>query len=177
VIIFSAIFLKNRFKGIHAAALTLALAGAVLIINPAFNSNLLPSFVAVISAMGAGAAYVFIHYLKGRESNATIIFFFSLVSCLLSAATDGASFVLPQGVQWLVLLSIGLCAAIGQITLTQAYKMSEPGQVSIINYSGSIYSAILGLLFLGEAVTLNSVPGMLLIFAAALLIYFKKDKA
>lgn len=175
VIIFSAIFLKNRLKYVHIAALALAVAGSVLVINPAFNSNLFPFIIGVISAMGAGAAYVFINYLKGKESNATIIFVFSLVSCVLSAVTGGKDFVMPQGAGWLILLSIGVCAAIGQITLTQAYKMTDPGEVSIINYLGIAFSAIFGICFLNEAVRLHSLLGMICIFAAALLIYFKKD--
>lgn len=175
VIIFSAIFLKNPLKYIHIAALALAATGSVLVINPAFNSNLLPSVVGIISAMGAGAAYVFINHLKGKETNATIIFFFSLVSCILCVATDGKSFLMPHDFQWFILLAIGVCAAIGQITLTQAYKMTDPGEVSIINYLGIVFSAVLGLLFLHESVSLPSLLGMLCIFGAALLLYFVKN--
>lgn len=175
VIIFSAIFLKNPLKYIHLIALALAVSGSVLVINPAFNSNLLPSIIGVISAVGAGAAYVFINHLKNKETNATIIFFFSLVSCLLCVVTDGGSFIMPHGFQWLILLAIGIFAAIGQITLTQAYKMTDPGEVSIINYLGIAFSAILGLVFLKETVSLSSLLGMVCIFSAALLLYFVKN--
>lgn len=175
VILFSAIFLKNPLKYVHIGAFALALTGSILVVNPAFNSNLLPSLVGAISAMGAGAAYVFINHLKNKESNASIIFFFSLISCLLCLITDGKSFVMPQGFQWIILLGIGVCAAIGQITLTQAYKMADPGEVSIVNYLGIAFSGILGLVFLGEAITLRSLLGMLCIFAAALLLYFIKN--
>ena len=122
----------------------------------------------------SGAAYVFINHLKGKESNASIIFFFSLVSCILCVVTDGKSFLMPHGFQWIILLGIGVCAAIGQLTLTQAYKMTDPGQVSIINYLGIAFSAILGLVFLNEAISLRTLMGMCCIFGAALLLYFNK---
>jgi drug/metabolite transporter (DMT)-like permease len=175
VIIFSAIFLKNRLKRVQAVALLLACAGSVLVINPSFNSSLSAALVGVLSAAGAGGAYVIINYLKGKESNATIIFFFSAVSCLLSAIMGGSHFVVPHGVQWLLLAGIGVFAALGQIFLTQAYKMSEPGEVSIMNYLGIVFSAILGFCFLNEQVGARSLAGMACIFTAALLLYFVKN--
>lgn len=175
VILFSAIFLKNRLKRVQIFTLLLAFAGSVLVINPTFNVNIIPALVGVISAAGAGGAYVLINYLKGKESNATIIFCFSLLSCLLSLALGVSDFVMPHGAQWLMLLGIGVFAGIGQITLTQAYKMTEPGEVSIINYSGILFSAMLGFVFLQELLSLRTVLGIALIFTAALTLYFAKE--
>ena len=175
VIIFSAIFLKNRLKRVQVVALLLAFAGSILVINPSFDADISAALVGVLSAAGAGGAYVIINYLKGKESNATIIFFFSAVSCLFSALMGFSQFIMPHGVQWLLLAGIGLFAALGQIFLTQAYKMSEPGEVSIMNYLGIVFSAILGFCFLNEQVGLRSLAGMACIFTAALLLYFIKN--
>ena len=175
VIIFSAIFLKNRLKRVQVAALLLAFAGAILVINPAFNSRVSVALIGLLSAAGAGGAYVIISYLKGKEGNATIIFFFSAVSCLLSAVMGFSHFTMPHGIQWLLLLGIGVFAAFGQILLTQAYKMTEPGEVSIMNYLGIAFSAVLGFFLLDERIGLRSLAGMLCIFAAAALLYFIKN--
>ena len=75
-----------------------------------------------------------------------------------------------------MLLGLGIFAAGGQILLTQAYKMTNPGDVSIINYTGILFSALFGVLFLNESIGLRSACGIVLIFAAALLLYFTKDK-
>ncbi len=175
VIIFSAMFLKNRLTRVQAGALLLAFAGSILVINPSFDVNIVPALVGVLSAAGAGGAYVIINYLKGREHNATIVFCFSLVSCILSLAMSGSAFVPPDAAQWLMLLGIGVFAGIGQITLTQAYKMTNPGEVSIINYSGIIFSAVLGFVFLDERISARSCAGIALILTAALLLYFIKN--
>lgn len=176
VILFSAIFLKNRMTRNQVIALLLAFCGSILVINPSFNVSMVPALAGVISAAGAGAAYVIINVLKGKESNSTIIFVFSAVSCLLSLILGGGSFVVPYGIEWLMLLGIGIFAGVGQILLTQAYKMTNPGEVSIINYTGILFSALFGIMFLNEAVSLRSACGIVLIFAAALLLYFTKDK-
>lgn len=177
VILFSAIFLKNRMTRNQVIALLLAFAGSVLVINPSFDVNMLPAMAGALSAAGAGAAYVLINVLKGKESNATIIFVFSGVSCLLSLIFGGSVFVMPHGIEWLMLLGLGVFAGAGQVLLTQAYKMTNPGDVSIINYTGILFSALFGVLFLHESIGLRSACGIVLIFAAALLLYFTKDKA
>ncbi|NCB73780.1 MAG: DMT family transporter [Clostridia bacterium] len=175
-IIFAAIFLKERLKRIHIIALLIAFTGALLVINPSFNlEKITPALMGIMSAIVSGAAYVLISFLKGKESNATIIFVFSIVSCILSLIFGVTSFAVPTAMDLLMLLGIGLTAGYGQITLTQAYSMTAPGEVSIINYVGIVFSAILGLVFLNEAVSVRSLVGMILIFAAALLLYFIKN--
>ena len=176
VIIFSAIFLKNKLTKVQIGALALAFASSVLVINPSFDSAVVPALIGVLSAAGAGAAYTIINYLKGKESNATIVFMFSLVSCVLSALMGGKDFLLPNGAQLAALLGIGVFAAIGQLCLTQAYKMTNPGDVSIINYLGIIFSAVFGLLFLNEQLGMRSVGGILLILVAAVLLYVSRGK-
>lgn len=175
VILFSAIFLRIPLRKVQGAALLIAFAGSVLVIRPGFDSSVFPALIGVLSAAGAGGAYVLINYLKGKESNATIIFCFSLVSTVLSILLGWREFHVPVGVEWLYLLGIGICAAAGQIALTSAYKMTAPGEVSIINYLGIAFSAVLGLVFLQEAIGLRSLLGMVCIFSAALLLYFHKD--
>ena len=176
VIIFSVIFLAKPLLRSELIGLAFAFTGAILVINPSFsNLNLGPSLIGLLSAAGAGGAYVVIAALKGKEKNATILFFFSLVSSILSIVFGFGSFVMPHGKQWLLLAAIGGCAAIGQVTLTQAYKMADPGEVSVINYLGIVFSAILGLVFFGEVPGLRSIIGILCVFAAALIVYFSED--
>lgn len=177
-ILFAAIFLKDKLNRKQIAALLIAFFGALLVINPSFNlQKAIPAVVGLISAVGAGGAYVVINHLKGKESNATIIFVFSLLSCVLSLIFGAADFVMPSTIDWLMLLGISVTAALGQITLTQAYKMAAPGEISIINYLGIVFSAGLGFVFLNELVSARSLVGMILIFAAALLLYFIKNSS
>jgi drug/metabolite transporter (DMT)-like permease len=46
-----------------------------------------------------------------------------------------------------MLLGLGVFAGVGQMALTQAYKMANPGDVGIIQYLGIIFSALLGTSF------------------------------
>jgi drug/metabolite transporter (DMT)-like permease len=174
-IVFSALFLKNRITKLQVMALVLGFLGAFLVITPKFDSGLVPALIGLLSAVGAGGAYVCINFLKGKESNATIIFQFSLVSSLLSLLLGGSGFVLPRGSEWLMLLGLGVFAGGGQMALTQAYKMANPGDVGIIQYLGIIFSALLGYFFLQEKLIVLTGLGMVLILSAALVLYIRRD--
>lgn len=176
VIIFSAIFLKQAITKVQVFALLLSAVGAVFVINPQMNSDIFPALIGLLSAVGAGGAYTTINYLKGKVNNAAIVFHFSLTSCVLSLLLGGKDFIMPDVRGWLMLLGIGIFAGIGQMTLTSAYKLTNPGDVSILNYLGIIFSAVFGYLFLGETMKLNGIIGMIMIFAAALWIFFSARK-
>ena len=94
----------------------------------------------------------------------------------MSVTLGFGSFVMPSGRDWLMLAGIGVFAGIGQILLTSAYKMTEPGEVSIINYTGILFSAVFGAVFLNETLGIRSICGIALIFSAALLLYFTKER-
>ena len=57
VIIFSAVFLKNRLKWVQLWALLLAFTGSVLVINPSFNVDIVPALIGLGSAAAAGAGW------------------------------------------------------------------------------------------------------------------------
>lgn len=175
-ILFAAVFLKNKLTKTQIGALLLAFIGALFVIRPNFHADALPALIGLLSAAAAGGAYVVINTLKGREHNATIIFFFSFFSCGLSFLLDYKNFIFPDKTQAILLMGIGAFASIGQIALTQAYKMANPGEVSIINYLGIVFSSVLGFAFLNEMIGIKSYLGMVLIFGAALLSYLHRDK-
>ncbi|MFI3226738.1 MAG: DMT family transporter [Clostridia bacterium] len=172
VTILAFLFLKEKITKYQVIGLLVAFGGAFFVANPQFNSNLFPIFVAILSAFFSGFAYTFLGLLKGREHPAVIIFFFSAFSTIFTAPVMMLDFVLVPPKTFLLLLCIGLSAALGQICLTYAYSCSKASEVSIYNYSGIIFSMILGYIFLEQAVPSTSSIGAILVIISALIVYF-----
>ena len=80
-------------------------------------------------------------------------------------------FVMPTFKELLLLLLIGVFGGFGQIALTYSYRMAPAAEISIYNYSGIVFSIILGYVFLGEVLDLTSVIGCGLVIVAALITY------
>ena len=69
------------------------------------------------------------------------------------------SFVVPTPRDLMMLILIGIFGAGGQIGLTYAYQKAPAAEVSIYDYSGIIFSAILGYVLLGESLSLSTIVG------------------
>jgi len=172
VTVFAFFFLKEKISGHQLASLALALAGAALIIKPGFDFRESgPAIICFLSAALAGLAYVFVSYLGDKENSYTIVFYFSLISTLACTPFCLVHFAVPDALRFLSLLGAGITAAIGQFSLTVAYRLAPAGEVSIYNYSNVIFSSLLGFLFFVEIPDRSSAIGYLLIIAAGYLIF------
>ena len=86
VIVFSALFLRERTNLVQTFGVIVAFAGSLLIIKPSLaNLELVPSLLGFLGGMGAGAAYTAVRWLGIRgEKGPYIVFFFSGFSCLVT---------------------------------------------------------------------------------------------
>lgn len=169
--LFAFIISKEKILKIQWLALIIAIIGSIFIIKPQMNSNLTTSLIALSAAIFAGIAYAIIGSLKGKESNSLIIFYFSLISCLLSLIYF-KSFIKPNLYDLIELILIGIFAGLGQFFLTVSYKKAPVSTVSIFNYSGVIFSYIFSIFILNEILDAYSIFGTILTVSAAMMVYF-----
>ncbi len=174
VIIFAFLFLKEKINKYQFPSLILAILGAMLVIKPQFSLEFLPALSGFVGAIFAAAAYTTVRYLSKYESPATIVFYFSFVSVVVSFPLMMLNFKSFSLIEGALLLGTGLAAGIAQICLTYAYKLEKAGVVSIYNYSGILFSIMLGFIFWGEIPDLYSILGALLIVLSSMIIFFKK---
>ena len=172
--IFAFIISKEKIFKIQWLALIIAIVGSIFIIKPQMNSNILTSLIALSSAIFAGVSYAIIGYLKGKESNSLIIFYFSLISSLISLLYF-QSFIMPNLYDLIMLILIGVFAGLGQFFLTISCKKAPVSTVSIFNYSGVIFSYLLSIFVLNEILDAYSIFGTILTIIAALMVYFYRN--
>lgn len=175
VIIFASLFLKERMNRHQIAAIIVAFLASLLIIKPQFDVFLLPSLLGLGSALFAGFAYAIIRLLKMRgESSGTIVFYFSLISLIITLPLALPDFVIPGSVQLLYLLGIGVFAAFGQLFMTQAYFYARASDIAPYQYLHVLFAAIIGILFLGEIIDIYSIIGSLVIVLSFIYLYKKR---
>ena len=177
ITIWAAVFLKEKIQKVQIPALLIAFAGAAFVANPAFNSNLFPLFMAFLCAFFSSVSYTLLAYFKNKVDGMTIIMHFSTFCCLACIPFMIFDFVVPDWKELLLLLLIGVFGGFGQIALTYSYRMAPVAEISIYNYSGIVFSIILGYLFLGEVLDITSVIGCGLVIVAALITYIFSGKS
>ncbi|MEG0019255.1 MAG: DMT family transporter [Oscillospiraceae bacterium] len=181
VTLFAVIFLKEKLQKIQIPALVLAFVGAAVVIQPIFTSNALPIFAALLSAVSSGIAYTLLGYFKDKVDGMTVIMHFSTFSALASIPFMLANFVMPTFKEFCLLLLIGVFGSFGQFAITYAYRCGPASEISIYNYSGILFSMVLGYVVLGEPMKSTSLLGGFLVILASVMVYLyggkNQDKA
>ncbi len=167
ITVFAYFFLKEKLSKIQIPVLLMVFIGALLVIKPQFSFSMLPALSGAASAICAGAAYTLVRFLKNKEHPSTIVFYFSFVSVVATLPIMLLNIRIPTLPQLIFLLGTGVFAAIGQITITFAYKYAPAAEISIYNYFSIIFAAVIGFFLWGEVSDIFSIIGGLLIILAA----------
>ena len=177
VALFAFLILKERLSKAQIPAMIIIFSAALLIIKPKFDLSIIPALAGFASAMFAGAAYVFVRLLGGKgEQPATIVFFFSLVSVIVTFPLALIDLQTAAPTQYIYLIATGVFAAGGQFGLTYAYKLSKAGEVAVYNYTHIIFSAVIGYLIWNEIPDAYSLIGGIIIIIVSLILYLFNKK-
>jgi drug/metabolite transporter (DMT)-like permease len=154
-------------EALHAYEVLLAavgLSGVLIVARPPFlrgaEAGLDPLAVSVglVGALFSAGAYVMVRRLR-REEPLLIVFYFALVSALGSAPAVIASFVLPRGPEWGVLLAVGVTTHLGQVFLTLGLRRERAGRATAVGYLQIIFATLWGVLFFAEVPDLWTFAG------------------
>lgn len=167
-ILFSVFLMKEKPTIPEMIFVLVAFAGAMLVVNPRFDMQIIPAVSGFLSGACAGFAYTCVRVLgKKGERNDMIIFTFSAFSSLVSLPFMIAYYEPMTGMQWLYLVLAGLSAAGGQFCITAAYKQAPAKEIAVFDYAQVLFAAILGFLFLDQIPKTLSIIGYVVIIGAA----------
>ena len=167
VIIFCAIFLKEKIKPNQAIAVGVAFVGALFIIKPSFNFDMIPSTAGIMGAIFAAAAYTCLRVLGSKEKFYTVVFYFSLFSTISILPFTIVVYKSMTITQLIYLILAGVFASIGQFGITLAYKYAPAKEISIFDYSNIIFSAIISIVVFSAIPDIFSIIGYIIIFGAS----------
>lgn len=173
LLLFSALFLKEKMKPYQIISVIIAFVGALFIIKPVFQFDILPYLISVVAAILAGAAYTLLRYLRNKETYYSITFFFSAFSTLAVLPLFIINFQPMSGLQILYLLLAGVFASIGQFGITIAYHYAPAKEISIFNYFNVIFVTILSYIVFLDFPDFYSIIGYVIIFGASIYMFRK----
>ena len=164
--------LREALRGTDVLATLLSMVGVVLVAQPTFlfaSGAALDPLAVVIGVVGAifsAISYVVIRRLGATEHHMVVVLYFPLVTGPASVpllALEGI--VWPEGVEWLLLLGIGVAAQLGQIEITKGFKLETAGRASAVTYLQIVLAYTWGILLFGEYPNALSILGAILVVA------------
>ena len=179
--IFALFILKEQILKIQWLFVFLAFSGVILIgFNNLFQAEstlILDPFwlgFGVLSAAFSGIAYVAIVKLKETDKPINIVSYFPMLAIPVMSVWCLFDFVMPNGIEWLILLLIGICTQIAQVSLTKALHYESSSLIMPFQYLGSVYALLVGYLILDERLNTLVVIGVFIILIGVVLNTFVK---
>lgn len=148
------------------AAIGVGFAGIVLILKPGLSLFTPVSLIGLASGLFAALAMVSIRRLSKTEPTLRIVFYFSLVSTVVSAAPLIWRWQTPDPGLWALLIGMGALASLAQLLLTRACSHAPAAQVGPFTYSTVVFAAAIGWIFWSEIPDLLSFGGTALVCLA-----------
>ena len=135
----------------------------------------------VISAAFSGIAYTAIVKLKETDNPINIVSYFPMLSIPIMSVWCFFDFVMPKGIEWILLLVIGVFTQIAQVLLTKALHQESASLITPFQYLGSIYAMLMGYFIFDERLNILIIIGVALILvgvvANTLIKAFKRNEA
>lgn len=166
------------------AAVAVGFGGVLLMTRPGAGVFQVAALVPLIATIFYDLAMVTIRKMTAERSG-TVAFYFTLLACAAGLGTipfgqaDWAGYglgpwVWPSGRDLAVLVIIGTMGGIGQICLTNAFRMAPMSVVAPFDYTALVYAFILGYFCFGEVPDAYLIIGGLTVVASGIYIVHRE---
>ncbi|MCJ2542554.1 DMT family transporter [Synechococcus bigranulatus str. 'Rupite'] len=159
--------LQERMRPYRWLALGLGFAGALVMLRPGFQEGSLGIGLTLIASALFAWVTIVIKMLSRTESSITITAYMGLLQTPMSFLAAVWVWTWPSPEQWLWMVAMGLLGTIGQVALTQAYKLADVTTVMPLDFSRLIWASLIGFWVFAEIPDWWTCLGGALIFAGA----------
>ena len=169
-------YLKEKASLAQWGLLALSFVGVVLIRG---GHEPVPWFwmlLGLFSALCAASAYTCVRVLRLTEDPLVVILYFPLITIPMVGPVMFYQWQTPQGLDWVLLIGIGLLTQGAQYYMTLAYQMEKAAKVMVFNYTGLLWGVLLGWAFFAENLDFRQIVGVILVFSCLCLNYWVSQR-
>ncbi len=174
--IFAIFLLKERMRPRKWVFIAIAFAGVVVL--KGFDDRVSTTYfsLGILSALFAGGAYNCIRLLRGVDHPVVVVFYFPLIATPVMAVLSFYDWVMPQDMDWVWLLLLGIFTQVGQVYMTKALQAENANIVTSMKYLGAVYALLYGYFLFDETYGLMSLIGIGMVLLGVVLNVLLKEK-
>ena len=132
--------------------------------------------IGITSALISGLAYNAIMKCRLTDHPVTVVLYFPLVATpVMGVACLTVEWVTPQGIEWLLLLVMGVFTQIAQVYMTKALHADHSSRIMPFKYFGVLYALGIGFFFFDERLPFLSLAGIALVLVGVVINAFVKN--
>lgn len=126
--------------------------------------------IGVLSALISGLAYNAIMKCRATDHPITVVLYFPLIATpIMGFACLTIEWVTPKGLDWFLLLIMGVFTQMAQYFMTKALHADHSSTIMPFKYFGVIYALAIGYFWFGETLPWLSIAGIVMVIFSVIL--------
>lgn len=167
--LFAVIFLKEKVKPLQWLFFIMAFSGVLILKGFDTNVSTYGLILVLLASVFSGFVYVIISKIGKSEHPVVVVNYFMIIATITGGILSIDNWVTPNGIEWLLLFSLGVFGYFGQVYMTKAFQTASTNQVAPLKYIEVIFTLLIGLFWVGEVYTFWSLLGIALIIGGLIL--------
>lgn len=178
-VILAAVVLKEVVRLYRWTAVAVGLVGVLVMLSPhasleaataqsARPNELIGGIFGIVAALFAAISTIQIRHMAKTENPGAIVFYFSLITTLISLSTIGLGWKMPDGWQLMLLIGAGLSGGLAQMLVTSSLRHAQASLLAPFDYTTMIWALVVGYLIMGEVPLGTTVLGAVMVVSAGL---------
>lgn len=164
--IFAVFLLKEKLKPFQWFLFLFAFAGVLVLKGFDSNINTIGLLLVLAASVFSGLVYVLIRKIGNSDHPLVIVNYFMFTGTVIGGILSINNWITPKGVDWLLLLSLGVFGFFGQVFMTKAFQIAKTNLVAPLKYIEVIFTISVGIFWFGDIYSLWSLLGIVMILVA-----------
>ena len=167
-VVASWLLLGERVTVRQGIAVVVAFVGAMFVVKPGFAlaGETVAALAGLAGGIAAGLAYTCVRRLGIMKVEPSfIVLFFSGFSTLVTVPFLLFDYHPMTWAQVAILFGAGISATVGQFGITAAYRLAQPRELAVYDYTNVVFAALLGFAVFGQVPDIFSWIGIAIIVA------------
>lgn len=173
--IFAILFLKEKIKPLQWLFFIMAFSGVVILKGFDAQVNTFGLLLVLIASVFSGFVYIILSKIGKSEHPVVVVNYFMIIATIVGGVLSIKDWTTPVGMQWVLLLSLGVFGYYGQVYMTKAFQSAPTNQVAPLKYIEVVFTVVIGLFWVNEIYTFWSLLGITLIIGGLILNVLYKE--
>ncbi len=180
----AATVLHERVRAFRWAAVGIGFLGVMIVLSEQVGDfdmgfqggRAIGAACALASAMLGAVAAVTVRELTATETTGAIVFYFLACGSAFSFVTLPFGWVVPSVPDATMLICAGLFGGIGQVLMTQAYRLAEASVIAPLDYINMVWIVIISYMVFGDVPTAVVLAGSLVVIASGVFVVWRERR-
>jgi len=156
------------------SAVAVGFVGVLVMLDPFGLSFQTMSLVVLAATFCYSLSTVMVRLTSRYDHDAATMFWFALVSSVISLVGGAADWVWPTAIDWLWLIVLGLLGGIAQVLVTRAWRLAPAAVLAPFDYSSIVLAMLYGYLWFREEPSWTVWLGLPLVIGSGLYILHRE---